>query len=200
MIKYGLISKIDGETIESTLDLVCNKFVGEPIHVTEVGIFDGQTARGIRDYLLQRGRIICYTAIDSERDKPVLRPFEACNMIIGNSSEVYNRLEDNSQHFIFIDALHTFPAVVSDFFCFETKVKVGGFIAFHDTGTHIVPTSGWQRVGDIDDPDMCLGGVRKALRRIGLLSGRFPFWELMFDESDPLDEAGMICVFRKTLK
>ena len=46
---------------------------------------------------------------------------------------------------------------------------------------------------------MCLGAVTKALRRIGLLSGRFPFWELMYDEADKNDEAGGICVFRKTL-
>lgn len=64
-------------------------------------------------------------------------------------------------------------------------------------------------MGDKNDPDFCLGGVRKALKAIGLLGGieitdnykffrgRIAEWELIFDEADEADLAGGICVFKK---
>lgn len=208
-IKYGLISNIDQECIEATLNYLMSDFPLVDLHITEIGIYDGQTARGISDYIISKNRGVCYHAIDNEKDKPILRPFEGCNMIIGNSNEVYNRIEDESQHLIFVDGLHTFSAVISDFFCYSSKVKRGGFIAFHDTGKHLDPLSGWQGIGDKNDTDMCLGGVRKALNRIGLLNDRFSndsrqhetisrfSWQLVFDEADINDTGGGVCIFKK---
>lgn len=222
---YGMISYVDAGVLDKTLDMICERFPGQVINTCEVGVFDGQTSRGIYQYITSRtydemvnppepaiytfNRKCNHTAIDNEKDKLVKPPFPECNFIRGNSNEVYNRLGDGSQHLIFVDGLHTFPAVVSDFFCYAPKVKVGGFIAFHDTGQHLDPLSGWQGVGSKDDPDMCLGGVRKALQTIGLLEpfinpnyenvegGIYDEWDLVFDEADPNDTGGGICVFKK---
>lgn len=207
MIKYGLISQTDGRTLEATIDIIHNhEKVG--INITEIGLFNCGTAMGLVEYATSKGLVVKYTGIDNEKDKPIELP-PWLNYIKGNSNEVYNQLEDNSQHLIFVDALHTFPAVVADFFCYAPKVKVGGFLAFHDTGKHLDPLSGWQGVGDKNDPDMCLGGVRKALQTIGLLEpfinpnyenvegGIYDEWDLIFDEADPNDTGGGICVFKK---
>ena len=196
-IKYGLISGVDKDCIEAVLNYLMNDFPKEDLHITELGIFDGQSARGISDYVISKNRGVCYHAIDNEKDKPVLRPFVGCNMIIGNSNEVYNRLPDNSQHFIFVDALHTFPAVISDFYCYADKVMVGGYMAFHDTGKHLDPLSGWQGTGDKNDPDFCLGGVRKALDKIGLLNNKLPEWKLIFDEADINDTGGGVVILKR---
>jgi len=206
MIQYGLISRVDAGVIEKTLDLIIEGHDSD-LHITEIGVFDGQTARGIREYVLSKNRGFCYTAIDNNKDKEVLRPFESCNMIIGNSNEVYHRLDDNSQDFIFVDGCHCFAHVISDFFCYAPKVKVGGYFAFHDTGKHIKPFKDFQH-GDKENPDAYIS-VRKALRSIGLLledltettilyaENILENWELIFDEADETNEAGGICVFKK---
>jgi len=152
MIKYGLISETDGRTLEKTIGLITQYgFIGEEINITEIGIFDGQTARGLYEYVTTRkygtmpmnpkdnfaewNYYKCnYTAIDNEKEKLIKLPFPECKLIRGDSTEVYNQLEDESQHLIFIDGCHCFAHVVSDFFCYAPKVKRGGYIAFHDTG------------------------------------------------------------------
>lgn len=237
MIKYGLISSVDSSVLERTIDLIFDDLdeYGEVINITEIGVFDGQTARGIYEYVTNKEYAAydielmmdanhnyeCnYTAIDNEKDKPILKPFPECNLIIGNSNEVYNQIEDNSQHLIFVDGCHCFAYVVSDFFCYAQKVKVGGYMAFHDTGKHIKPFKDFQH-GDKANPDAYIS-VRKALNSIGLLHDdydplgterllqsfykgnykapqkkEFKGWQLIFDEADPTDDAGGICVFRK---
>lgn len=209
MIKYGLISETDARCIEKTIDLICQDFKRGMVDFCEVGVYAGETGNGISQYLASKGRLSYYTGIDNSKDGEAIR-FQPHWLIRGNSNEVYNQLDDNSQHLIIIDALHIFPAVVSDFFCYAPKVKKGGYLALHDTGKHIDPLSGWQGVGNKNDPDMCLGGVRKALQAIGLIdypywygefgqpiSKSFPGWELIFDEADINDTGGGVCVFRK---
>lgn len=212
MIQYGLISETDARCLEKTIDLICSEFPGQDIHVTEIGIFDGQTSRGINEYItskqygslnvyskepMQAHNFKCnFTAIDNNKDKEVLKPFEDCTLIIGNSTEVYNALADNSQHMIFVDANHSFPAVIADFFCYESKVKKGGYFCFHDTGKHIKNFTDYQRMGSGGDLDMYIS-VRKALHRIGVLSDELFGWRLIYDEADENDRAGGIVVLKK---
>lgn len=209
-IKYGLISETDARVLEKTIDLLCDEFEVE-LNITEIGLYNGRTSAGIYEYVTEKNfwddgydcfNYRCnYTGIDNNKDgeKLIFFPKEA-KLIIGNSNEVYNQIPNESQHLILVDALHTFAGVVSDYFCYAPKVKIGGYLAFHDTGKHLDPLSGWQGVGDENDSDMCLGGVRKALKEIGLfdefLDGT-PKFELVFDEADINDEGGGICVFKK---
>jgi len=123
-IKYGLISKVDAQTIEKTIDLICNQFPEGIINVCEVGIYAGETGNGIRQYIESKGRQVNLTGIDNNKDREPLR-LKYDKLIIGNSNEVYSELEAESQNLIFVDANHSFPYVVSDFFCYEDKVKKG---------------------------------------------------------------------------
>lgn len=202
MIQYGLISKVDADCLEKTLDLICSNNDNSIIYVTEVGCYGGETGKGVSEYIKSKQKIPFITGIDNNRNGEELR-FEYDKFIEGNSAEVYNRLEDNSQDFVFIDACHIFPSVIADFFCYAPKVKIRGYIAFHDTGKHIKPMTGYQDIGSKDDPDMYIS-VRKAINSIGLLSpsavnveSDFFGWELVFDEADENDKAGGICVFKK---
>lgn len=210
MIKYGLISETDARTIEKTIDLVCNGYEqGEVIRTTCIGIFDGDTDRGIHEYTLAKGFNHIHTAIDNAKFFEIKNPFSECNLIIGNSIEVAYLIPNNSQDFIFVDGCHAFPYVISDFFCFADKVKVVAYMAFHDTGSHIKPFTGYQDVGSKEDANMYIS-VRKALEMVGLFSEYLPYafsteypipeffkWELIFDEADISNEMGGICVFKK---
>ncbi len=206
MIKYGLISETDAKTLEATIDLIIEDNPNELLYITEVGCYAGQSASGLSQYIKSKGKDCFIVGIDNGKDGEELR-FKYDRFIKGNSNEVYNQLKDDSQDLIIIDALHTFPAVISDFFCYAPKIKVGGFIAFHDSGKHLDPLSHWQGVGDKNDPDMCIGGVRRALNKIGLIvdieqanesiNRYYNECELIFDEADPNDTGGGFCVFKK---
>lgn len=194
---YGLISDVDANALEKTIDLILADFPhAQEISVTEIGLFNCQTAVGVRGYILSKGYQVNYTGIDNERDKPIEAP-EWMNFIKGDSNIVYNKLKDYSQHLIIVDGLHTYYGVIQDFFCYMDKVHYDGFICFHDTGEHLVKTDGWQGVGDKSDPDFCLGGVRKALKKIGLLNNKFMGWRLIFDDADVNDTGGGLCCFKK---
>jgi hypothetical protein len=195
---YGLISQTDANVIEKILDIILEQFKGEDICVTELGVFDGQTARGIRDYLISKKSTFCYVAVDNEKDKLIKRPFDSCNFIRGNSDEVCYKIQDSSQHFIFVDACHCFAHVVSDFFCYSPKVKPCGYLLFHDTGAHIKPFKDFQH-GSRSNPDAFIS-VRKALAAIGMFmdEGNHGF-KIIMDEYDPNDEAGGVIVFQKSI-
>jgi hypothetical protein len=198
MIKYGLISDTDALTIELTLDLILSEFDSRVIYVSEIGLFNGDTSKGIMDYLKQKNRLYFYTGIDNEKDKPIDTSIPYNKLIIGNSNEVYNQLEDESQHFIFQDANHSLPCVISDFFCYADKVKIGGYMAFHDTAPQ-AQGKDWQRMGNENDLDMSIS-VLKALKKVGLLDniwiGQLG-WSLVFNEWDKNDKCGGIIVFKK---
>jgi len=200
VIKYGLISETDARTLEKTIDLICESIHNEPINITEIGLYNCLTSTGLMEYLSLKGYGHCnYTGIDCEKDK-LIHPPHFMKFIRGNSNEVYNQLEDESQHLIFVDGCHCFAHVVSDFFCYAPKVKTGGYIAFHDTGRHIKPFKDFQH-GDKTNPDAYIS-VRKALYKLQLMGDsyvakQFMGWELIFDEADETNEAGGICVFKK---
>jgi len=206
MIQWGLISKLDSETIMATLDLIMKD---TPPHkvicTTEIGIFNGDSSRAINSYIKSKGYDNTHIAIDSHKDFPTQKPFEGCIFIEGNSHEVYNKLEDGSQDFIFVDGNHSFPYVIMDFFCYAPKVKTKGYLAFHDIAPQ-AQGKDYQRVGSKDDPDMYIS-VKKALGAIGLLGGggemgldRLPDgWVMVFRNYDPNDQAGGIIVFQKLM-
>ena len=209
MIKYGLITDTDARTLEKTLDLILN--YRNTVFITEIGVYSGETGNGMCEYVRSKGGKALITGVDNKADGQEMR-FVYDRMIIGNSFEVYNKIEDNSQDLIFVDGNHSFPIVIADFFCYAKKVRIGGFIAFHDTGAHIKPFTDYQKVGSEGDPDMYIS-VRMALQLIGLFGdagydeeairkgmrykGGHGF-RMIFDEADPVNAAGGICVFQKT--
>lgn len=208
---YGLISATDAAVIEKTLDLIIADFPNQPIRVCEIGIYSGETGKGIKKYIQSKKRECFLTGIDNNADGEPIRFARYYDKLIGkNSTEAAYLLEDNSQHFLFVDGNHSFAAVVADFFCFAPKVKYDGFFSFHDTGEHIAPFTDYQNTGSKDDPDQYIA-VRKALNSIGLIEkATDPYYganerrtkfsrnlELIFDKADLTNPAGGVIVFKK---
>lgn len=198
MSNYGLLTAKDIETIEKTLDLVCEQFPEGIINTTEIGVRDGSTSRGIHDYLKERhNKYNFHCGIDNNHDMPVVKPFEGCHIIIGNSTEVFDHLSDNSQNFIFLDANHSLFNTTADFLLYSKKVRINGFFAFHDTSPRIAPFTDYQGSGD-EKNEYNYISCRYALQCLGLLENKFPGWALVFDEYDENYPTGGICVFVKT--
>jgi len=193
---YGLMPNSAYKPIDKTLGLLCNEFPNGVLNTLEIGVHQGNTSRGIRDYLKSKGRYNFHTGIDNQRDFKMDSPFKECNFIIGNSMEVAFKVENNSQHFLFIDGNHSYPMTMIDFLLYSDKIKEGGFIAFHDTGSHIKPMVDFQGIGDMDDTDMWIA-CRKALKKLGLLDNKFEGWKLILDEHSEELHTGGITVIQK---
>lgn len=192
--KYGLISKKDGETLEKVIDLICgNKNREVPVCITEIGIFNGLTSLGLYEYVKSKGFNCEYIGIDSEKDKPVFPP-KWMYMLRGNSTEVFYKIYNHSQDLVFVDGNHSYIGVISDYFAYKNKVKVGGYMAFHDCGKHIALYKDFQH-GNKDDLHAYICS-RLAINEL-INCGAMRDWELVFDEADPNDEAGGIMVFKR---
>lgn len=189
---YGLITHKDAETIEHALTLVCLTFVSGEIKTTELGIHHGRTATGIHNYITHiRGRQHRHIGVDNEKDMPINVPFPGCVLLLGDSTVMAEMIPDNSQHFIFIDANHSFASTIADFNAYCDKVVRGGLIAFHDTSPKIPEFKDFQG-GDSEDPN-CYISCRKAVEYLGLLNSTQ--WQVVFDEYDNFsDTGGMICL------
>lgn len=192
---YGMMPNKDYETMDKILSMVCDRFKGD-LNILEIGVFQGNTSRGMRDFLKEKGRKINHTGVDNQRDFKMDKPFPESNFIIGNSFEVYPKVKDNSQHLIFIDGNHSYPITMIDFLVYSDKVVEGGFIAFHDTGKQIKPFTDFQGIGDMADEDMWIA-CRKAVDKLGLLTDEYKGWKLILDEADETFHTGGILLVQK---
>lgn len=198
-IRYGLMPELDYETIRKTLYMTAKDFdhVSE-INTLEIGVHKGDTSRGIRDFFKAINRKHHHTGIDSRKDFKMNSPFPECTFIIGNSSEVYNQVPDESQHFLFIDGSHSFHNTVGDFMLYKDKVVQGGYIAFHDTGKQIKPFQDYQGLPHENKKDpLNYISCRLAIEKMGLLDNKLQGWELIIDTSDEKYPTGGITVIRK---
>lgn len=200
MIQYGLISRVDSDTMEKVFDMIAEEFPNESIRYTELGLYNGRTSGGVKEYFLSKNYPYEITGIESFilGEKMVFFP-EDGNLINGSSIEIYNRIPDNSQHFILIDGNHSFPYVIADYYCYKDKIKKGGYLCFHDASPQ-TQWKGWQGIGDKDDPDMTIA-VMKALEKIGLVgethNREWLGFELVFHEWDVNDLGGGVIIFKK---
>lgn len=186
----------DYHTLDKTLDLVCKTFPEGVINTVEIGVHKGNGSRGIHKFFEEKSRLNFHTAIDNNHDLTVDIPFTGCNLIIGNSYEVYNQLADNSQHFGLIDGNHSYPITLVDFLVYSDKIRIGGLVAFHDTGKQIPAYKDYQHLGSRSDPDMFIA-CRKAVKKLGLLDNKHEGWKLIYDEFDPNFDTGGIVVVQK---
>lgn len=195
-MKYGLMPESDYVTIDKTLVLVNEAFKEGVITTFEIGVHKGNTSRGIRDFFKNKGRINFHTGVDNQQDFKMDAPFEECHFLIGESDMMSTEIRDNSQHFGFIDANHSFRYTVSDFLLYKDKIVPGGFLAFHDTGAQIKIFKDYQQVGSRENPYNYIC-CREAVSRLGLLDNKFHGWEKVYDEWDKNYDTGGVFVIRK---
>lgn len=120
-LKFGWMTGSDGKTLVKTLELVNKEFPEGVINTFEVGVRKGETSRAIHQFFVDNDRINFHSGIDNEHDVKDGSPFEACHFIVGNSMDVFNQLQNDSQHFGFIDACHSYPMTMVDFLVYSDK-------------------------------------------------------------------------------
>lgn len=195
-LKFGLMTGSDEKTLIKTMDLVNEAFPEGIINTLEIGIHRGHTSRAIHQFFSERNRINFHVAVDNEHDVQDGSPFEGCRFLIGNSIDVYTDIHDNSQHFAFLDACHSYVYSMADFLVYSDKIRIGGYLAMHDTSPHINPFTDYQGHGSKFEQDMFIS-CRKAIKKLGLLDNRFEGWQLVFDECDPKALTGGVTVLKR---
>lgn len=189
-MNYGAITTVDAKVMDEILDTWHN----EPVRVLEIGVWTGQTARGIKYRCNQNGCVVDYWGIDSKPFDGPIPPW--IDHYILSPSEEAALCVPNEFDFIFVDGCHCFNHVLIDAFNYGQKVVVGGIIAFHDTAPQVqgVQKNPWLH-GTEDKPQHRTAVVR-ALEGLGWPNAR---WELFRNAYDPASDIGGMMAFRKRL-
>jgi hypothetical protein len=194
---YGLILDTDAVTLERTLKRVVESLAENVIRprLLEVGIGGGFTSRGIMRYLESIGCTdVDYWCVDSGSCGLTKPPFEGARIVVGDSSEVYDQVPGEFD-WCFIDACHCRNHTTLDFFNYSPKVRVGGFLLFHDT-TDRERHSEYQGHGPSHLKEFHID-CRAALEQIGLLGNYLPNWRFIEDSRPETLKDGGVCVFQR---
>ena len=202
--KYGAIQAEDVEVLERCLNEISSRIEresvagGHPPHfarICEIGMHDGNTARGIENFFKERGQQMTYWGI--EPDTVSTRPrFVPANglLIQADSAECYSAIPDGLD-LVWVDGCHCMGHVILDTIHYERKVRGGGFICFHDINPIGQGLLSEHQYHGPNTPDFALA-VTKGLDAI-----RFPWapWRF-FDQKIPPPSDGIDCgtlAFRK---
>jgi hypothetical protein len=201
MPSYGLLGPTDPTVIERTLLEVARVFKCDPpFRVLEIGVCEGKTARGIKEFLDSYNIKFEYWGVDNQRDRSVELPFPGANLVIGDSTTEYHRIpNDKWFRWILIDGCHCVNHAMLDFLHYSPLLSSGGFILFHDTNPDTQGKLDYQGHGPKDNPDMYIS-TRKAMELLGLSTGYLRGWSLVEDaigKFNPNGVTGGITVFRK---
>lgn len=132
IMTYGALIPEDIEVLEAVLA----EFRGKPMRFLEVGVYAGNTSRGIRDWCADNGTTLEYWGVESGTLCVPTSPFPEANFVVGESWEVFMQVPEQLD-VAFIDGNHTFNGVVLDALHYGRKVKPGGFMLFHDCAPQI---------------------------------------------------------------
>lgn len=189
-MNYGAITTVDAKVMDDILDTWQN----EPIRVLEIGVWNGQTARGIKERCNKNGCVVDYWGIDAKPfDGPI--PPWIDHYILSSSEDAVDLVQVNF-HFIFVDGCHCFNHVVLDAVNYGPKVIHGGIIAFHDTAPQVQGVQRNEWVHGSEDKVRYRTHVVKALKSIGWPNAE---WQLLLLDCDPLSNIGGMMAFRKRL-
>lgn len=188
-MKYGAITTIDAEV----LDFVFSRFDHETVRVLEIGVWKGDTARGIKAALESRGCVLVYVGIDAQAWSEPNPPFPGAQYIICKSEDAYGMV-DGDFDVVFQDGCHCKNHVMLDALNYSPMVRIGGFFMFHDTAPQVQhkQTNRWVHP-DVDNP-VHLTAVNDAIEAIGWPNGR---WSLFTERHDPNSDIGGIKVFQR---
>lgn len=124
-------NKVDG-----LVDL-CKKYLRPNDCGVEVGCFSGVSSRVISLHCARLNCVDPWSWPEVEQAEKMfdemLSEYTNITKVKLPSVEAAKQYEDNIFDFVYIDADHTYDAVVEDITAWKDKVKLGGYIAGHDS-------------------------------------------------------------------
>lgn len=190
-MKYGAITTLDA----TVLDDVFAQFKGQQVKVLEIGVYHGDTARGMKAACEANQCTIQYHGIDAFPMATPIPPIVGGHYVVSESAEAFDFVPGELD-VVFVDGCHCLNHVILDAIHYSRKVKANGFMVFHDTAPQVqgVQTNHWVH-GTIDKP-LHRTQVRKALELIGWPNAQ---WQLWRDRYEPEANIGGMMVFKRAL-
>lgn len=130
---FGSQTDVDVDLIFRTLALAIN---GNSLRFLEVGVFGGDTARGVKDWCERNTLRLEYWGIDNAAQGANIPPFSEASYILGDSAEVFH-LVPYGLDAVLIDGCHCANHVILDTIHYGSRVRSGGYLIFHDTSPEI---------------------------------------------------------------
>ena len=187
--RFGLLSEQDALVLEATLEQFKP---GHYLKFLEIGIYQGQTAVGIRKWCDSKRVELEWWGIDSGRDIDPTEPFPGANVRKGKSEQIYPQIP-NDFNAILVDGCHCRNHVILDTLNYSPKVLPGGFLLFHDTSPS-AQGKDYQGCG-IDTPEFYIS----TLEAFKMIDWPRPGWTLFVDASDMSLPFGGMRSYRKNL-
>lgn len=184
---YGAITQADARVLEAVL----LEFKDRPMKFLEIGVYNGGTARGVRDFCKEQNIALEYYGIEAGILCVPTVPFPEAHFVIGESREVFMKVP-NDLDVVLVDGDHTFNAVVLDTVHYSRKVKPSGFMVYHDTAPHVQHKLAEPNRNYPEHP-WFHNAVNDALNAVG-----FPFrgWKLWLSGFDSLADYGGTTAYR----
>jgi len=104
--------------------------------VLEIGVFEGETSQHLINALPKGGQYVGIDINDYRTEKTIATMQtggKSIDFILGNSLYELNKLPKNHFDLIFVDADHSWAAILPEFKLVEMLVSRGGVIVYHDT-------------------------------------------------------------------
>jgi len=190
-MKYGAITEKDAEVF----DMLFAAIPKRTVKVLEIGVWKGDTARGMKSACEFNGNACEYTGIDAQRHADPDPPFPGARYIVKPSEEAWEDVRDQLFDLIFVDGCHCLNHVSLDTALYSQFVAPGGYMVFHDASPLLqgVQKNPW--VHGHDDLPVHRTHVLKALELLGWPNAK---WRLVTHQFDPASDIGGMIVFQRT--
>ena len=201
-IQYGALTPTDIDVLEACMAEVCHD--KPTLWVCEIGVYQGQTARGMRDWCAANGKNIAYWGVEDGSICNPEAPFEMARLVLGKSHLVADSVPDNMD-LVIVDADHGGPQVIMDVMAYAPKVRKGGMMFFHDTAPQVQQTMP-ERGHPDREADLAACGDSTLYRfvhtnsvnlALELIHWPFHGWELWREAHDPESKFGGVRVYRR---
>lgn len=133
---FGSQTDVDVATIFKTID---SAHRAKELRFLEVGVFGGDTARGVKEWCDEREIRLEYWGIDNAAQGANIPPFPEAHYVLGDSAEVFHLIPDGFDA-VLIDGCHCVNHVILDTIHYGRRVRPGGYLLFHDTSPEIQQT------------------------------------------------------------
>ena len=195
MKRYGCMLDIEENFIDRILDQTAKDFGG--IRFLEIGVFGGETVRGIANWGKEQGIPVDAAGVDWPDYKPNPAPDCPYTFYDGDSMDAWRRITF-AFNFLFIDGCHCVNHAMCDFLNYSQFLDVGGYCLFHDTSAPAgkqTQDAFPQNHSYAGQPPSVLG-VREALMKLGLIQEYRSDWTMVEELTIDTGIGGM-CLFKK---
>lgn len=196
--EFGIAMKGCAQAILETIDKMLD--VDRPFVYAEIGLAEARTLSAIAAFVEMRTPNFTCHGVDIESGwslnmdevKKNIEPFgDRIKIHLCGSTAFLNSMPDHSIDFLLIDGCHERACCAEDFTNCVTKIKRGGFVAFHDTADFAQGIQPQPHRGE-------LCNVIEALNDVGLMNDQRPGWKTHWKvEGEPTGDNNGLMIFKK---